>query len=550
MAENTPTQQSSDNKKQMLRGSFWLTAGSIMSRVLGALYIIPWVAMFGEYGLQGNALFSKGYNIYALFLMAASAGIPSAVSKLVARYNAKEEYGIAMRLYKSSLQIGFFTGLLSALILWFGAPLLAAGDPSVVPVLHSLAPAVFIIPVMSMTRGFLQGNNQMAPSAMSQFMEQLLRVIYMLLLTWIILVVNHGSWQSAVVQSTFAAFIGAIAGIAVLAWTLYKQRKMFKDRLAESKNAETISAKRLIWEVVAQAIPFVVVGSAIPFYQIIDQYTFFKIMQMFTNLPYAMLNTQYAIFDFNANKLIMIVISLAVAMGSTAIPLLAAAHAKDDNQEISEQVRFTLELFSVVMIPAAIGMAAIAQPLYVTFYGYNDSAMLTLMGTTILQFSSFLGIMFGLFTLLSTITQGLSRNREALQALGIGLIVKLALQVPMVALLGAMGTLVASFLGFVVSSLLVIRQLQNDYDLKLVTMTNTLSTVIAASIAMGAVAYGTTELALHFLSPEARIIQILIVAVAVALGGAVYAFLILRSPIAEKFFGARAARLRTKLHIR
>lgn len=549
MADNTPTQQSSDNKKQMLRGSFWLTAGSMMSRVLGALYIIPWVAMFGEYGLQGNALFSKGYNIYSLFLMAATAGVPAAVSKLVARYNAKEEYGTALRLYKTSLWLGLVTGLFSAIVMWFGAPILAAGDPAVVPVLHSLAPAVFVIPVLSMTRGFMQGNNQMAPSAMSQFMEQLFRVIYMLLLTWIILILNKGAWQDAVVQSTFAAFIGAIAGLAVLAWTIYQQRNFFKEQLSRSKNEETTSPRRLIWEVVSQAVPFVVVGSAIMIYQIIDQYTFFKLMQMFTDLPYQVLNAQYAIFDFNANKLIMIVISLAVAMGATAIPLLAAAHTRNDDREIADQVRFMLELFSVVMIPAAIGMAAIAQPLYVTFYGYFNRIE-TISGTYILQFSAFLGILFGLFTLLSTITQGLSRNGQALKALGAGVILKLVLQVPAVALLGAMGTLVASFGGFLLASVMIIRQLQADYDLKLNSMTKTLNYIVISALAMGAVAYGVTELALQFLSPETRVIQILIVAVAVALGGAVYAYLILRSSIAEKFFGARAISLRTKLHIR
>jgi O-antigen/teichoic acid export membrane protein len=390
----------------------------------------------------------------------------------------------------------------------------------------------------------------MAPSAMSQFIEQLFRVIYMLLLTWIILILNNGRWQDAVVQSTFAAFIGAIAGLAVLVWVFYQQRDFFSNRVKNSvAPVHNISSRHLIWEVVSQAVPFVVVGSAIMIYQLIDQYTYFPIMRAFSKLTYTQMNAQYAIFDFNANKLIMIVISLAVAMGATAIPLLAAAHVRNDEDEISEQIRFMLELFAVVMIPAAIGMAAIAQPLYVTFYGYFNQ-METTAGTYILQFSSFLGILFGLFTLLSTVTQGLSRNRQALKALGAGIILKLVLQLPALAVLGSIGTLVASFAGFALASVMIIRQLQESYDLKLPSIAGTLNTVIFASFAMGAVAFGITEGALSFMSHELRIVQVLIVIVAVVLGGGVYVYIILRSNIADHLFGTRAQSLRNKLHIR
>lgn len=542
-------QVNNSNQQKMLQGSFWMTAGSLMSRILGALYVIPWVAMFGTFWLQGNALFSKGYNIYALFLMASTAGVPSAVSKLVARYNAQQEYNLAFRLYKKSLQIGLITGLIAASVLWFGAPWLAAGDVNVIPVLHSLVPAVFVIPVMSMTRGFLQGNSQMAASAMSQFIEQLVRVIYMLFMTWMVMKLNDGAWQDAVIQSTFAAFIGAIGGIAVLVWTLWRQRNWFILKKQESIDQIKISEKRLIWEVVKQAIPFVIVGSAIQIYQIIDQYSFFKIMQIFSDFSYDMLNRQYAIFDFNANKLIMIVISLAVALGTTAIPLLAAAHVKKNNAEIASQIRFTLELFMFVMIPAAIGMAAIAQPLYVTFYGY-DSATEALSGTLILQFSSFLGIMFGLFTLLSTITQGVSRNDIALKALFYGILLKLTMQVPAVALLGAMGPLVASMAGFLLASVYVINGLKKVYYLNLNACIPTLNWVTFAALVMGVVAYAITEGMLLFVSPMSRLMQIVIIMIAVSLGGLVYVYIMLKTEIPDRLLGTKVASLRRKLHVK
>lgn len=538
-----------NNKKQMLRGSFWLVAGSIMSRIIGALYVIPWAAMFGQMQYQGNALYSKGYNIYALALMAATAGVPSAVSKLVAKYNAQGEYKIALRLYKSSLIIGLITGILAALGMWIFAPILADGDPNVIPVLHSLAPAIFIIPMLSMTRGFFQGNNQMMASSLSQFIEQILRVAYMLFMTWYILVVNNGHWQSAVVQSTFAAFIGAIGGLAILMWSLYRQRQYFINLALQSNEKITVTDRHIFVQVIWQAIPFVVVGSAIPIFQIIDQYTFTNIMQKFTEFSYAELNSQYAMFDFNANKLIMIVISLAVAMGGTTIPLLAAAHTRHDHKEIAEHIRFTLELFVVIMIPAAIGMAAIAEPLYVTFYGYG-TARIALMGKLILQFSSYLGILFGLFTILSTITQGLSNNALALKALAIGIIVKLILQVPATASFGAMGPLLASFIGFLVASIIILKQLKKMYQIKFKQMTSLINYVIFSSLIMGATAVAINYGLKFVLTSHSRIDQFILAIMGMIFGGAVYGYLILKSPYAEQLFGNKITRLKNKLRIK
>lgn len=373
----------------------------------------------------------------------------------------------------------------------------------------------------------------MAASSFSQFIEQLLRVVYLLFMTWFILVLNQGKWQNAVVQSTFAAFVGAVGGIAVLMWVLYRQRSYFRDLSLRSKDEAVISNKRIFAQVIFQAIPFVVVGSAIPIFQIIDQYSFFDIMQRFTNFTYAELNSQYAIFDFNANKLIMIVISLAVAMGSTTIPLLAAAHTRNDKQEIASQVRFTLELFVVIMIPAAIGMAAIARPLYITFYGFGNNTI-AMMGTLILQFSSYLGILFGLFTILSTVTQGLSNNALALKSLVIGIIVKLILQVPATASFGAMGPLVASFIGFGIASIVILYHLNALYEINYKAMMPMVIYVIISAIVMGGVALAVVYGLGTVLTSTGRATQFILAMLAMAVGGSVYAFLILKSKFAEQ----------------
>lgn len=99
----------------------------------------------------------------------------------------------------------------------------------------------------------------------------------------------------------------------------------------------------------------------------IDQYTFFDIMKWFGNYSAYQLNTVYALFSFNANKLYMIIISLASAMAATAIPLLAEARAKNDIQDMRRQIENALLLFYFIMVPAALGLAAVAQQIYTVF---------------------------------------------------------------------------------------------------------------------------------------------------------------------------------------
>lgn len=167
---NQDRNRSDISRDKMLSGSAWMTAGSILSRFLGAVYIIPWSIWFGNYFLRGNALYGLGYNIYSFFLIVAIAGIPSAIAKQVAHYNALNEYGVGVRLYKRGLVLAVSTGVVSAAVLYFGAPLIDGGNPNVIPVLHSLAWAILIIPTMSLTRGYFQGYQQMAPQ---QFLNSL-----------------------------------------------------------------------------------------------------------------------------------------------------------------------------------------------------------------------------------------------------------------------------------------------------------------------------------------------------------------------------------------
>ena len=111
--------ENNHQQAQMLRGTAWLTASNFISRLLGAIYIIPWYIWMGSYAATANGLFTMGYNIYAWFLLVSTAGIPVAVAKQVAKYNTKgqEEHSFAM--IRGFLKFMSLLGLVFAIIIVF-----------------------------------------------------------------------------------------------------------------------------------------------------------------------------------------------------------------------------------------------------------------------------------------------------------------------------------------------------------------------------------------------------------------------------------------------
>lgn len=446
-------------KEKMLRGSAWMTAGSIISRILGALYIIPWYSWFGSDKLQANALYTKGYTVYSIFLMIAISGIPSAVAKQVAHYNSKNEYGVSKRLFKTSLMALFILGAVCTLIFWLIAPFISQGDPRMVSIYRSLALALLVIPAMSLLRGYFQGFQDMAPSALSQLIEQFLRIIYMLLATYITIKVMGLPFEVGVWQSTFAAFIGAVGGTLLLVGYYLKHKKSLDELVSQSNDQLEITNKTLLKEVLYQALPFIFIACAMSMFNLVDQFTFPVIMQQAGAYSMTQINALYALFAGNANKLIMIVVALSTAMATTAIPLLSEAVARRDSALMKKQLLESLELLFFVMLPAVFGMAAVSRPLYLVFYGYEAT------GIFVLAISAYVALAMGLFNVLGSLLQGIYENKQAIKYTTLGLGVKLVLQYPLTLWLGVFGPLLATGIAMSWASYLMLRFLYLKYNL-------------------------------------------------------------------------------------
>ncbi|WP_161878156.1 putative polysaccharide biosynthesis protein [Alkalibacterium sp. MB6] len=535
----------------MVSGAAWMTAGSMISRVLGALYIIPWFAWMGGQGPgdAANALYQMGYTPYAFFLALATAGVPSAISKKVSYYNALGEYEISKGIYKQGMKIMGITGLVSAVAMFFIAPLLAETSPSAssadaVIVMRSLIPALLIIPTLSVTRGFLQGHNTMAPSAISQIIEQIARIIFLLTSVFIIRQVNGGEVVTAVAFSTFAAFVGAIFALLYLGYKMKTMTTALNLSAEDSKGDLSVSPNQLIIEIVKTSIPFIIISTGIIIFQMIDQLTYSPIMNAFSGMTEEMIERTYGITQGNAHKLIMVLTSFGTALAVASVPLISKLMANKNIKEVRRQFSRGVQLLLFAMFPAAIGMIIVAEPLYTVFYGNNP------LGTSITQVSAILSIFVAMYAVLGNMLQAANLTRPAIKALIVGFATKLISQLIFVAWLGPYGMILSGITAFGVICFMMMRIMYNEIHFSATRLFRRSLLILVLSLVMGLATF-LADLGLRqFLNYEDKSQALIGMGVAAAFGVAVYGYLVLKTKLADKLIGVQASKVRRKLRIK
>lgn len=535
-------------QEKMARGSAWMTASNMISRLLGAVYIIPWYAWMGENAKAANGLFNMGYNIYALFLMISTAGIPAAIAKQTARYNSLNEYGTSHRLFLRAMQMMAVLGVFFAGFMYFASPWLArasGGGEELIPIMRSLSAALLVFPCMSVIRGYFQGNQEMMPYALSQIVEQIARVFYLLLSTFIIMKVLSGDYVTAVTQSTFAAFIGMIVSLAVLLYFLKKHQAYTAARVQYSENQVTIATKELLLDTIKEAIPFIIVGSGITIFKLVDQFTFIKIMSDTTEYSNAQLLDLFSIFSANPDKLTMVVIALATSIAATGLPLITEAVTIKDRRGLAKLTSSNLQLFSFIMFPATCGVMLLAYPLNTLFYTPDQ------LGSQVLIQASFVGLFLGLYMLVSNMLQGMFENKAAIQYLLVGFLVKLVLQYPAIRIFEVYGPLLATMIGFIFSCSLILKKIHQvaRFNRKFVWRRTLLIFILTLLMLLAA---GLTKMIFGmFLSQDSKFQSLILIVLVAGVGGLVYTYLALKLRLADKLLGRQGMiRLRRRLRIK
>lgn len=542
--------QKNDSEK-MLRGSWLLTVGAVSTQIMGMLYIIPFYSIMG--GEENLALYGYAYTPYAIMLSFAIAGLPGAVSKFIAKYNALGMYKTSQKLYLSSFIVSFGLGIISFIILFFMAPILAdiqtlyAGDAiwsteDITRVIRVISFAIIIIPLFATWRGVFQGFESFGPTTASLVLEQLVRIIFLLAGTYIVIEVINGSIRTANEVAVFAAFIGGFAALFTLMFFWFKRKPHIDKMVASDDTGETLSYRVMYKELISYSVPIILMGISISTLMLIDQLTHNNALEM-ANVPETYHHEWFTILNLTTHKLVMIPTAFASAFGVSSIPFITKNYFLKQLDSVNVHIKTTLLSTLIFTIPAALGLLILSAPIYTAFYEYNE------FGNLVLLVYAPVAILFALFTVTCSIMQGINKQWYTMVYIVIMFAVKLLINIPLIMQFYTVGAVLGTMISLAVGITLNLLTIKYFSKFKSRTLLRPLTEMVVYSIVMVLVVEVIYFLLNRHLDITGTMDAIIMLVATIPIAVVVYIVLIFKTGLADAVLGETAQKIRRKLRV-
>lgn len=438
-------------KQSFVKGAAILTLAGLSVRGVGAVFRIVLAILITD---EGVGLYQMAYPVYSTLLAISTAGIPIAISKLVAENVTYGNYRGAYRIFKTALFLLALFGLIVSLVLYQGADYFAraiAMDERAYLPLISISPAIFLVSVMSAYRGFFQGQQQMIPTAFSQIAEQLGRVVIGLVL--VVLLLPRGLAYAAA-GASFGAAAGALCGLCVLVVTWWQQRKGYLRHMQRQTAVDHQSFASIIKKIFSLAVPITLGSLVMPLISIVDL-SVVPLRLRAAGFDISRATALYGQLAGMATPIIHIPTIITVSLAISLVPAISSALALHKTHLLQARAYLAMRLTLLLGIPSAFGLYLLAEPICVLIFNNAEAG-------GVLAVSA-LGVIFlTLYQTTSAILQGLGRMMIPVINLFWGALVKTGVTWLLTARpdFNVRGAALATVLGFGIAALLNVYQVQ------------------------------------------------------------------------------------------
>lgn len=529
-------------KNSFIQGAFIATLGIVISKILGIIYVIPFYAIIGD---QGGALYGYAYNIYSIFLGISQAGLPLAMSKLISEYNTLGYYETKEKIYKVGKNFLNILGVICFLILFIFAPQIAdliiggvtdGNSPEdIIFVIRIISTAILVVPILSVSRGYLQGHKFITPTPVSQIIEQIVRVLIIVIGSYLMLRVFNFPLRTAVGCAVFAATVGAICSYLYIYIKIKKNKEQFIVKSV--KKEPNLSTKKILKMLIIYAIPFVMIDLFRSIYNSVDVITLVK--SLVNNFEYHTKDaeTVMSVISTWGLKLNMIIISVVSGIMTSLIPNLTSSFVSGDMKDVNRKINQTLQIILCISLPMTIGLSFITTPVWNVFYGMSTYGEITY------RYLVFVAFATTLFTATTTIMQLLKEYKMVFFTLIVGLLIKSTLNIPLMYLFNNLGiypfygAITATILGFVTSAIISTIHIKRKFNIDYKTTMLEAKNIIFGVILMLAVMFATTYIIP--LKVEGRLLSFVIAVIYALIGGTVYLIYTYKTKTLENVFGKK-----------
>ena len=528
-------------KNSFVEGALVSTIGIVLCKILGIIYVIPFRAIIGT---QGAVLYSYAYTIYAVFASLSSTGIPSAMAKAVSEYNTLGYYDAQERAYKIGKYIIVILGLISFLILFIFAPqisYLIIGDieggntiEDITFVIRIISTALLFIPILSVSKGYVQGHRMMVVPAIANVIEQLVRVIVIVGGSYLTLKVFNLSITTAVGVATFGATAGALIAYLYIINKINKNREELKRDEKPKKEELKLTNKLIFKRVVIYSLPFILIEFIRSIYNTVDIFTVVKGL-VYLGYDVNTAENILSIVTTWGSKLNMIILAITFGLTMSIIPNIVRSATLKDYKDVSVKINQSLKIILYIALPMTLGIWFLSSSVWTIFYGYDK------LSVDVFSFFILQSIINSFFYVLVDTTNALDRPKIALGTLLGSFILKAILNIPMMHFVKFIGF--EAYYGSIVTTMLVqflaviylLYKLKKEYK---VNYKNSIETFIKILLINGIMLLSIMIVRLFLGDFETtRLWALLEIIIYALIGGAIYLVLSIKNNMLEEVFG-------------
>lgn len=459
---------------KFLRGAMILTLAGLMVKVIGSVNRILLSRLLGG---EGIGLYQMAYPVYLLLLAISAAGIPVAISIIVAGFLAQKDYANVRQVFRVSLRLMACVGAVLALCLVLAAGwLVDAGvitDARAYYSLVALTPAIFFATILASFRGYFQGHQLMTPPAVSQIVEQFIRVVTMVVLAYVLL--PYGL-EYAAAGAAFGAVPGSLTGLVVMGCFYRYYRKQWQ--VEQVPAAELVRSRVLIKRLLLLALPVSCANILVPVTSSID------VLLVPGRLIDSGLSVEQATAQFGylagmAQPLLLMATIPTMSLATSLVPAVSEAFALNKWHIIEQKAATAMKLCCLITVPASVGMWVLAEPISRLLYGTAKA------GVAIMHSAPAICLL-GLQQVTTGMLQGMGHTNLPMLNMLIGIAAKLVAVLQLTnAEYGIAGAAWATNINFGVTALLNIIAL---YKLSIRFSWLSIAKIIAAAAVMSVVA--------------------------------------------------------------
>ena len=506
------------DSKELVRGAMILTMAALVTKILSAVYRVPFQNIVGDIGFY---IYQQVYPFFGIVMVLSTYGFPVVISKLYTEQQAEGNRGRADRLLAISLVFLSMVGVLLFSFFYFGSGWIAEkiGDPELNPLFKVVSVPFLIFPFTSVFRGYFQGKGNMVPTAISQVSEQFIRVATILILS-AVLVQQGFSLYVTGAGAVFGSITGGVISVLILGFfylkngganpfTHFRIKDLFKD------------ASWVVKALIIQGFAISISGMLLILLQLADS------LNMYASLLAMGLTEEEAksakgIFD-RGQPLIQLGTVVATSMSLSLVPAISGEKSSNRREKILPKVRLALQTSLVFGAAAAVGLYSIIVPVNIMLFENAD-------GSDVLGVLSLM-ILFGsvILTIMS-ILQGLDKSIFPAAVILAGFGLKYILNLVLIPAQGTMGAAVATLAAMLVVMFILIFKLRRELGqpvLSFVFITKILFSSIVMAVFLRLFLY-ITDFGYGYIEPD-RLGAILQALSSVVIGTLVYFFILIKT---------------------